>query len=233
MNSPGRTAGFTLLELLVVIGLIAGLSFVLISGLGGGGKSAALQSAQATLANLLMAARMKAMATGQPARVLVQIDPASPDASSRYLRYLVLQVANGGNWDTQTDAYLPDGVGLLPRDIATPANLMAPGKTWTRPSDGSALRSTALRAVIVSFPDAEVALAINSSTTERWAAIKFTAAGTTQNSSDLILASLVRLAPATFQAGESPVQFDNPDNVRGLSLSSYGVPTLINSRASY
>ncbi|MDB6114504.1 MAG: hypothetical protein JWQ62_1449, partial [Lacunisphaera sp.] len=89
MNSPGRTAGFTLLELLVVIGLIAGLSFVLISGLGGGGKSAALQSAQATLANLLMAARMKAMATGQPARVLVQIDPASPDASSRYLRYLV------------------------------------------------------------------------------------------------------------------------------------------------
>lgn len=233
MKARAPSAGFTLLEVLVVIGLIAGLSFVLIGGFGGGARSAALQSAQSTLANLIMAARVKAMSSGQATRVLVQIDPASPEAGSRYLRCLVLQVANGGNWDTQTEAFLPDSVGILPRDITTPANLVAPGKTWTRPSDGSSLRSTALRAAITSFPDAEVVLAVNSPTAERWAAIKFTALGTTQNSNDLVLASVVRLAPGSYLAGESPVQFDNPDNVRGLSLSSYGVPTLVNSRASY
>ena len=65
MTHHRKSGGFTLLELLVVVGLTAALSFVLIGGLGGGGKSAALQSAQATMANLVTAARVKAMATGQ------------------------------------------------------------------------------------------------------------------------------------------------------------------------
>ena len=39
--------------------------------------------------------------------------------------------------------------------------------------------------------------------------------------------------PGTYQPGESPVELDNPENVRGLTLSAYGVPALINTRASF
>ncbi|MDI1320190.1 MAG: hypothetical protein PSW75_08360, partial [bacterium] len=134
--------------MLVVVGLIAALSFVLLGGLGGGGKSAALQSAQATMVNLVTAARVKAMATGQSARVLVHVDPSSPAQPLRFMRYVALQVQVAGAWQLVTDAYLPDGVYVVPGNFATiPAGLFAAttNTTWTK-TDGSAMRSTALRA---------------------------------------------------------------------------------------
>ena len=184
-----------------MVGLVALLSVWALPALVGTSQSAALQSAQATLANLVAVTRTKALASGGSARLLVNIDPASPLAEGRYLRYLVMQVQNGAGWETAGDAWLPDGVCLVPRDPTAPPNLLAPGAPWTRPSDSSSLRSTAQRAAGPGFSDAEVTLAINSGNVELWAAIKFTAIGTTANSGDLVVASCRALPPGGFAAG--------------------------------
>src|SRR5687767_6536503 len=75
-NSP---KAFSLLEVIVVIGLVAGMTFLLIGSLAGGGKSVALQSAQATVANLVTGARTKASATNRKTRMLIHADAGQPD----------------------------------------------------------------------------------------------------------------------------------------------------------
>ena len=50
---------------------------------------------------------------------------------------------------------------------------------------------------------------------------------------DIILAAGHVRPPGSYLAGESPVELESPENVRGLTLSSYGVPVLINARASF
>lgn len=229
MTRCRQSGGYTLLELLVVIGLIAALSFVLNGGLGGGGKSAALQSAQATMANLVTAARIKAMATGQSARILINVDLHGTAQPVRYLRYMVLQVQIAGAWQLVADAYLPDGVFVVPGNFAgIPAGLFAADAVtpWTKP-DGSALRSTALRS------NQLISETINSAVVEQWVSFTLAAAGTTAQSGDIILAVGKLRAPGSYAVGDSPVTLENPEQVRGLTLSTYGVPTLINSRSSF
>lgn len=223
------SSGFTLLELLVVIGLVAGLSFFIAGGLSGSGKLAALQSAQSALVHLVTAARTKAMASGQSARVLVQIDATSTAQPLRYLRYVAVQTQSSTGWQTTVETYLPDGIYVVPGNFsAIPAGLFAPGTTtsWTK-ADGSALRSTALRANQIT------AETINSAGTEQWVSITISANAGTMQSGDIILATGRVRPPGSYLAGESPVELDNPDSVRGLTLSSYGVPALINARTSF
>lgn len=225
----GCDGGFTLLELLVVVGLIAALSFFILGGLGGGRKSAALRSAQATMANLVAAARIKAMAGGHSARVLINVDPGSDSRPRRFLRYVVLQVQVDGAWQGVTDAYLPDGVYVVPGNFSSiPGGLFAADTAapWTKP-DGSALRSTALRSSQIS------AEAVNSAVAEQWVNLGLSAVGTTAQAGDIILAAGKLRAPGSYAAGESPVELGNPEAVCGVTLSSYGVPVLINSRAGF
>ncbi len=223
---PRPSDGFTLLELLVVIGLIAGLSVFLVGGLAGGRGSVALQAGQSTVANLLLTARTQAIATGRDTRVLVHNDPVEVNQPQRYLRCLVLQINEDGVWRTLSDVYLPEGVHVLPRDPTTPSNLLLAGPSWTR-ADGASLRSTVFRAA------GDLTLTVNSPVGERWATIGFTAAGTTANSGDLVLAMASAVPPEGGPAGLSPVQFANPEQVRGLSLSGYGLISLVDSRMGF
>ena len=98
--------------------------------------------------------------------------------------------------------------------------------SWTK-SDGSAMRSTALR-------DANITSeAIYGATVELWVNIPFAAAGTTGAAGDLVLASGEVHTPGTYSTGEAPIELRNPDEVRGLTISSYGVATLVNGRTSF
>jgi prepilin-type N-terminal cleavage/methylation domain-containing protein len=220
---------FTLLELLVVMGLVATLSFFLIGGLGHRGKSAALKSAQASMANLITVARTNAMASGQSCRILVNVDPADISEPRRYLRYVVVQVQTVDGWQIVTDTFLPDAIYIVPGNFSSmPVGLFAANATvpWSK-ADGSDLRSTALRSNQITTE------AINSATPGQWVGITLSSIAGTVQSGDLILISGHRRAPGSFAEGEAPIELENPANVRGLTLSSYGVPALINSRTSF
>lgn len=220
---------FTLLELLVVIGLIAVLASSITGGLGAGSQSVALQSAQATMTSLVASARTGAMASGLSARVLVHIDPSSTSQPLRYLRYVAVQSQTPTGWKTVTAVYLPDGVYVVPGNFGSlPAGLLAASgtTTWTK-SDGSALRSTALRSNQITTE------MINGPVAEQWVSLTLSATAGTAQSGDIILAAGHPRPPGAYAAGESPVELGSPANVRGLTLSSYGVPALINDRASF
>jgi hypothetical protein len=75
--------------------------------------------------------------------------------------------------------------------------------------------------------------AINHAVAEQWVSFSISAAGTTAQSGDIILAAGRRRAPGSYASGESPVELESPEQVRGISLSAYGVPVLVNSRASF
>lgn len=224
-----RGRAFTLLELLVVMGLMATLSFFLIGGLGGGRKAASLQSAQAMMANLISVARTKAMASGQSSRVMIHVDAASVTEPERYLRYVVVQVETPDGWQTVTDTFLPEGVYVVPGNFSPmPTGLFASSPTvpWTK-ADGSDLRSTALRTNQLTIETIGGVIA------EQWVSVILSSNAGTLQSGDLILAAGHRRPPGSYATGEAPVELENPANVRGLTLSSYGVPVLIDARTSF
>lgn len=222
---------FTLLELLVVLGLMAGLSVVLVMGLDGG-RAAAVSSSQALLANLVRTARAHGLAN-EGARLLVNVDPLadSHGGEPKYLRMLALQVKQSGAWlpEPTLVIFLPTGAYLLPGNFsAIPDGLfpMDAPSTWVR-TDGTPLRSTALRSNQVET------LALGSLMLEQWAVIAFTGTGTTAQAGDLVIASGRARSARTYAVGESPVELDNPEHVRGMALSTYGLPVLINDRQSF
>lgn len=227
---------FTLLELLVVIGLIAVMSFFLVSGLLGGGATAALQSGQATFANLVTTARIKAPATGCKTRVLVNTDPTVPD---RYLRFLVLQLArqpgsSPTNWDTITTVTLPEGVYIMPATLNLANGLVANMADWKRVSDPTADLVSDL------FTNQSLPVTLEGDTAaQNWQGLSFTANSTlapltTGTPTGYVVVTLgARRPPGSYLAGESPVQLVNPMAVRGLVLSAYGVPALLNERSAF
>lgn len=223
-RAPRR--GFTLLELLVVVGLISAFSFILINTLGST-RGAALQSAQSTLANLIVAARTKAASSGQSSRILIQFDATNSTAPTRFLRHLVLQVQVNGAWQSVTDAFLPEGAYVMPGNFSFPAGLLAATDTsWTK-HDGSNLRSTALRNGNI------ITESIDGGVVEQWISIPFAAAGTTGAAGDIVIAAGRGRAPGSYTSGAAPVELTHPEQVRGLTLSTYGVATLINSRTGF
>jgi prepilin-type N-terminal cleavage/methylation domain-containing protein len=219
-------AGFTLLEMLVVIGLVSVLALALAGGLSGSGKSAALQAGQASVVNLLLSARTRALASGLPTRLLVHTDPQSPLASERYLRCLALEQQQAdGTWQTLQTVQLPPSIYVLPHQNRTPGNLFGGAAAWTK-LDGSRLHSSCLS-------QTPLAKAIDGPVSESWVPINFAVQGTTGTSGFLVVATGRPLAPADYGAGDSPVVLQNQEAVRGLQLSGYGLAILIHDRTGF
>jgi hypothetical protein len=229
--------GFTLLELLVVIGLIGAMAFFLAWGLMGGGQTAALQSGQATVANLITAARTKAPATGRKTRLLFNAEPSAPE---RYLRHLVLQLArqpgaSPADWDTLTEVSLPEGIYIVPASLNHSGGLVPGQPAWKRVSDPAADLVSDLLANQSLSTKLTHALAV-----ETWTGIAFTPNGTLASLASgppprgvLVITLGSRRPPGSYADGEAPVQLINPHAVRGISLSVYGVPALLNERSAF
>lgn len=226
--------GFTLLELLVVVGLIAALAVGLLSAFSDSGQSASLLSAQATLANLVTAARTKAPATGRKTRLLVNIDPAVPE---RYLRTLVLQLArevgsSPANWDTLQAVTLPAGVFVVPAQLT---GLVADPAAWKRVSDPDEYLVSDL------FTNQNLSHALEGDTAaQQWTGVAFTPnatlaplVGGPPRVGVVVLALGQVRPPGSYPEGQPPVQLVNPEAVRGLVLSAYGVPALLNERRAF
>jgi len=219
---------FTLIELLVVIGIIAVLVGVLVSVLGGGDSSTALQSSQSTVSSLLASARGQAALAGHDAAVAVNFNPNNPD---RYLRYCVVIVRDGnGNWITANDGYyLPTGIYVVPSTSPT-GNAVEEGVSFgSIKSDG--------------FDGTLTPQKFNSLIAENWLVLGINSLGlrvdaTGQNDNTSLpdgRGTHIVLSVATVQppGTNPPMKFSNAQNVRGFSVSLYGVAGLINDASGF
>lgn len=226
-----QSAAFSLLELLVVIGLMAALASFLLIEFGGRNQSAALPSAQATVANLVTAARLQATASGRKTRLLVQMDTAVPD---RFLRQVVWQRAlqagvNPTDWEVVESLRLPAGCYVMPASLSAAAGLVENESAWKRrsaPTQSLASDLFAGQTLVLQLPGED--------RMQRWTGVAFTAQGTlaplhggTPPSGAWLLAAGNPRPPASSAAGESPVRLVSPRQVRGVILSAYGVATLL------
>lgn len=140
VSSPMRTpSGFSLLELLVVVGVIALLAAMMVSGLQGrdGPK---LRAAQEALITQVQAARNTAVARNAPCRLLVNAGD-SPDNGRRRLALAVKSRTPGSTkWEVLgTPAKLPDGTALLVADGETPATTQGGSSSAPQTMPGSEL----------------------------------------------------------------------------------------------
>lgn len=225
--------GFTLLELLVVVGLIATTSILLLKGASGGGRAAHLGSAQTTLANLVTATRTKAAATGRKTRLLVNVDPGD---SRRYLRFVVLQVgqqagASPTDWITTQSAFLPAGTYVVP---ATLVGLVADTTNWKRISD------PADELVSDLFANQSLAYLFPGDTAPQlWTGVAFTPNGTMAALAGgpppkgSIVVAAGRSRAGSEVSGQPGVELDDASLVRGLFLSAYGIPALLHGREAF
>ncbi|MEZ5275890.1 MAG: type II secretion system protein [Opitutaceae bacterium] len=199
-----KARGFTLIELLAVIGLITVILGVLSFSLEGGGTAVGLQNGQAMVSSLVSAARGKAALTGNGSRLVLVADADHPN---EYLRCLaVLYIDQSGSWVQNDDlVYLPESIGVVPPDSVTVP--VVDGIVWGT-------------AEVSEFSSGStMSVEIDGHLMDCWY-VSFTSRGTVDGSGLQIVLSTVQRTADGFA-------FDNPSNMRGLRISSYGVQTLI------
>jgi prepilin-type N-terminal cleavage/methylation domain-containing protein len=213
-------AAFTLIELLVVIAIVAALAAVVFGGLNGADKSTSLRSGQAIVANMLAAARSKAMSSGRDVLFLVN-DNASD--VTRYRRMLAV-VDRLDAALVYSVAYLPAGVYVVPHQSHFSSSLIQRGDSWIT-TTGFSLTSTALSAT--------VSRAVDSGTTESWESFPLYTEGTSNQQGRIVIASGRERSPADAAAVGSPILLESPDQVRGMLMSYYGLARMINDRLGF
>ena len=204
--------GFSLIELLVVIGIIVLMIGALGLALRGGGGNTALQSAQGTVASMVAATRAQAALNQSAAYLAVDANPTS----ETFLRGLHVALQDASGWRFVSDTLLPSGVGLVPGNGGTTGVTTASG--WP--------------ATHISTLQAPVSLTISGQPGQYLlSSCSFDAAGkfnpTSVNSGDkLVLATCRQVSPGTWV-------LDNPQSIRGVTLSAYGATILINDAAGF
>ncbi len=217
--------GFTLIELMIVIGLI----ILLVSGLSlalGDPAGNSLSSAQNLVASLAGTARAQAAVTQAEARVVVYAArPPSGDAE-KYLR--VLQVfrnepAGSSAWvAVGTPVYLPRGVYLVPPSTA---GLLAPGVTWaTNPAPLSTLNS----GFTLPAAAAPVGTPFNGATLF-W--LGYNPDGSVN--AGTAAQPYAKLVVATATVANNLPAFNNPGAVRGVVIRPSGAVMFVNDAASF
>jgi prepilin-type N-terminal cleavage/methylation domain-containing protein len=106
-------AGFSLIELMVVIMIISILSGIVIAAMNGSDDSRSLDSGVSRLDSLFSLARSAAITRKQTTRVLLNFDSTQPDRMLRYATIVYLD--DDGQWQVYSEGeFLPDGVYFSP-----------------------------------------------------------------------------------------------------------------------
>ena len=208
---------FTLLELIAVMTLIAVFAGVIgFAFMRGGGVTVGLQSAQSTLVGLLTLARGHAATSGREAGVFVATNVGDRES---YLRYLVPAVDDGaGGWKAlTTGVYLSAGCYVFPYAVPTSSS------TPVAIESGTAVATKWGTLNSAAFGPTTLTAALNSSSATSWSRVIFTPRGTTSGG-QIVLAEGRKNSP-----GDTVFfVFLNPDNVRGVALSGYGLVRVVN-----
>jgi prepilin-type N-terminal cleavage/methylation domain-containing protein len=235
---PQRRA-FTLIELLVVIAVIAILAGIAGVALRGGDRGAALQSGQSALSSLVASARAQASIRLNNATIVVwgEYDASKPEVASTYLHRAAVMtyedtkpVPNGvpDAWVIRGDVLdLPRGVYVVPPDLGgIPSAKYAVAGDWAN-HDRTDAEGDAAALMVVKRWDADAKNYEDdpsvSNTFKGYKTITFDSQGQLVDGRTLVI--------SLADSDTSGLIFTDSDSQRGLVLSAYGVPTVINEKA--
>lgn len=240
-SSPSRRA-FTVIELLVVIAIIGILVGTVGVAMRGGDRTVALQASQSSLSSLVAAARAQAALRLSPATIVIwgELDPDKPETGDTYLRRAAIMTHEDTDGNGSRDAYvqrgdvidLPRGIYFVPPDLG--ANFPAKHEIaddWPdgtsgyhrTQADGNAVDTT----MKISRWDPEA----NNGAGEYETPSDFKGYRTISFGSQGQLANGNRaLVIAIANAEAEGVRFIDSNSQRGLFLSDYGIPTIINEK---
>jgi|GEM_PF-1534628 len=205
MIPPRPTRAFTLLELLVVVGLIAGLAALVLRGFPST-SGTELRQAEGSIGAQLTLARASAIRLGRPVRFVVNLD--STDLDQRYaLVGLVAQDPSSGAWSLVNEPMLLSAQVRIIPESSVPA---ASGITW--PSN------------VVSRWTASTALATSGLPSGNYGYLEFSASGGIFGNPKVAFSTINRMATA--------IEFNSAEQVRCYMVRGSGVATLFKEAVS-
>jgi prepilin-type N-terminal cleavage/methylation domain-containing protein len=210
-------SGFTLIELMVVIGVVAVLAAVIFSGLRGSDATVTLRSAQATMANALNAARTLAISKGVNVGLLINNDTGDAE---HYRRLIVLVEDINGSSSIVSSFNLPDGIYVIPHKDRFTEGMRQEG-SWIGGDSGGEIGSSFLRYT--------TSLALMAGDVQLWEYREFTPNGTMTGGTggDIVVATAKKQPD---KASSYPIVYESPEQVRGLTISTYGMARMTNGR---
>lgn len=215
MCGRSTLSAFSLVELLIALCLAGTLSIPIALTVREGRETRTMESAQDLVGAHLNAARMHAIVSGKPCRLLVYSGRRENSELQWKLRSLIVAISNGdGTWSARDEPIcLPGNIRMVPR-IAPPT--LNPGGWGTAPL--STISGDTLQ--VIHLGDRHQS--------GYFYFVEFNSLGNTGGGTIVLSPGINRTVG---DAGE--VSFNHPNEISGIRVSQYGALTMLASASAF